>query len=114
MSVSDLMLRHDIKLNIKHDFKLVFRWNEFFRIREVDLIQKIYVFKELNEAHFDETYAENRLKRFKTQNVWIENVEKEKFNLTLIQKDAEKFKKKVEIAEKDSEKKFKMLKKKSD
>ena len=76
LSVNDLMLRHDIKLNNKHDFKLIFRWDELFRIREVDSIKKTYVLKELNETRFDETYAENRLKRFRTRNVRIEDVEK--------------------------------------
>ena len=78
------MLRHDIKLNNKHDFKLIFRWDELFRIREVDSIKKTYVLKELNETRFDETYAENRLKRFRTRNVRTENVEEKKFDLTLI------------------------------
>ena len=32
MNVDNLMLKHDIKLDNKHDFKLVFRWNESFRI----------------------------------------------------------------------------------
>ena len=39
---------------------------------------------------------------------------KKKFDLTLIQKNVEKFEKKAEIAEKDFKKKFEMLKKKSD
>ena len=52
--------------------------------------------KKLNEVHLDETCAENRLKRFRIRNVQIENAEEEKFDLTLIQKDAEKFEKKVE------------------
>ena len=70
--------------------------------------------KKLNEAHLDETYTENRLKRFRTRNVQVEDVEEKKFNLTLIQKDVEKFEKKAEIAEEDSRKNFKMLKKKFD
>ena len=70
--------------------------------------------KELNEVRFDETYAENRLKRFKTRNVQIENVEEKEFDLTLIQKNIEKFEKKAETAEKNFEEKFKMLKKKSE
>ena len=70
--------------------------------------------KKLNEICFDETYAENRLKRFRTQNVRIENAEEKKLNLTLIQKNAKKFEKKAETAEKDSEEKFEILKKKSD
>ena len=44
----------------------------------------------------------------------VKDVEEEKFDLTLIQKNAEKFKKKAETAEESSEKKFKMLRKKSD
>ena len=68
----------------------------------------------MNEAHFNETYAENRLKRFRTRNVRVEDVEKEKLDLTLIQKNAEKFKKRVETAEKSFKEKFEMLKKKSD
>ena len=70
--------------------------------------------KELNEARFNETYAENRLKHFRTRNVRAENAEEEKLDLTLIQKDAEKFEKKAETAEEDFEKKFEMLKKESD
>ena len=70
--------------------------------------------KELNEIRFDETYTENRLKRFRTRNVRIENIKEKKLDLTLIQKNAEKFEKKAETAEEDFEKKFKMLKKKSD
>ena len=108
------MLRHDIKLNNKHDFKLVFRWDEFFKIREVNSIKKIYVLKELNETRLDETYAENWLKCFRTRNVRAENVEKEKLDLTLIQKNAEKFEKRAEIAEENFEEKFEMLKKKFD
>ena len=70
--------------------------------------------KKLNEIHFDETYVKNRLKRFRTRDVQTENAEEEKLNLTLIQKNAEKFEKKTETAEEDSEEKFKILKKKSD
>ena len=70
--------------------------------------------KELNEACLDETYAENRLKRFRTRNVRVENIEEKKFDLTLIQKNAEEFEKKAETAEENFKKKFKMLKKKSD
>ena len=114
LSVNDLMLRHDIKLNNKHDFKLIFRWNELFRILKVDSIKKTYVLKELNEARFNETYAENWLKHFRTRNVRAENAEEKKLDLTLIQKDAEKFKKKTETAEEDFKEKFEMLKKKSD
>ena len=108
------MLRHNIKFNNKHDFKLVFRWDKLFKIREIDSIKKIYVLKELNETRFNETYIENRLKRFRTWNVRVEDVEEKKLDLTLIQKNAEKFKKKTEIAEENFKEKFKMFKKKSD
>ena len=94
------MLRHDIKLNNKHDLKFVFRWDELFRIWEVDSIKRIYVLKELNEARLDETYAENQLKRFRIRDVQIKN--------------AEKFEKRAETAEEDFEEKFEMLRKKSD
>ena len=42
----------------------------------------------------------------------IKNVEEKELNLTLIQKNAEKFKKKTEIAEKNFKEKFEMLKRK--
>ena len=70
------MLRHDIKLDNKYDLKLIFRWNELFRIREIDSIKRIYVLKELNETRLDETYVENRLKCFRIRDVQAENVEK--------------------------------------
>ena len=70
--------------------------------------------KKLNEIHLDETYAKNRLKRFRTRDVRIENNEEKKLDLTLIQKNAEKFKKKAEIVEKSLKENFEMLKKKSD
>ena len=70
--------------------------------------------KKLNETRLDETYAENRLKRFRTRDVRVENVEKKELDLTLIQKNVEKFKKKVEIVEENSKENFEMLKKKSD
>ena len=70
--------------------------------------------KELNEACFDKIYVENRLKCFKIRNIRVEDTEEKKLNLTLIQRDVKKFKRKVETVEENSEKKFKMLKKKSD
>ena len=114
LNVNDLMLRHDIKLNNKHDLKLVFRWDELFKVRKIDSIKRTYVLKELNEVRFDETYVENRLKRFRTQDVRVENIEEKKLNLTLIQKNVEKFEKRTETAEENFEKKFEMLKRKSD
>ena len=108
------MLRHDIKFNNKHDLKLIFRWDEFFKIREIDSIKKTYVLKKLNEAHFDETYAENQLKRFRIWNVRIENVEEKKLDLTLVQKNVEKIQRRTEIVEKNFKENFEMLKKKSE
>ena len=32
-------------------------------------MKDIYILKEMNETHFERTYADNRLKRFKTKNV---------------------------------------------
>ena len=60
------MLRHDIKFDNKHDFKLIFRWDESFKMRKADSIKKTYVLKKMNEVHLNETYAENWLKCFKT------------------------------------------------
>ena len=65
--MNNLILRHNIKFNNKHDFKFVFR--------------------------------------FKIRNVRTEDVEEKKFNLTLIQKNAEKFKKKIKIIKENFKKK---------
>ena len=108
------MLRHDIKLNNKHDFKLIFRWNESFKMREIDLIKKTYVLKKMNETRLNETYVENQLKRFKTWKMRIENVEKKKIDLTKFLKNAEKFKEMIEIAEKNFKENFEMKKKNFD
>ena len=62
------MLKHDIKLDNKHDFKFVFQWNEPFRIQRADSMKNIYILKEMNETRLEKTYANNRLKRFKTRN----------------------------------------------
>ena len=69
LNADDLMLRHDIKLDNKHDFKLVFRWNKSFRIQRANSMKDIYILKEMNETRLERTYADNRLKRFKTKNV---------------------------------------------
>ena len=69
LNADDLMLRHDIKLDNKHDFKLVFRWNKSFRIQRADSMKDIYILKEMNEIRLERTYADNRLKRFKIRNV---------------------------------------------
>ena len=34
-------------------------------MREIDSVKKIYILKKMNEVRLNETYAENRLKRFK-------------------------------------------------
>ena len=68
----------------------------------------------MNKARFDETYAENRLKRFRIRDVQAENVKEKKFDLTLIQENVEEFEKKTETAEEDFKEKFEMLKRESD
>ena len=65
LNMNNLMLRYNIKLDNKHDLKLIFRWNKLFRMRKVDLIKKIYVLKKINEVRLNETYVGNRLKRFR-------------------------------------------------
>ena len=60
------MLRHDIKLDNKHDFKLIFRWDELFKMRKVNSIKRTYILKEMNEVRLNETYVENQLKCFRT------------------------------------------------
>ena len=62
------MLKHDIKFDNKHDFKLIFWWNELFRIQRANSMKDIYILKEMNEIHLERTYANNRLKQFKTRN----------------------------------------------
>ena len=108
LNVNDLMLRHDIKFDNKHDLKLIFRWNELFKMREADLIKKIYVLKKMNEVRLNETYAENRLKCFRIQKMRTENVEEKKIDLTRILRDIEEFKKMIEIVEESFEKDFEM------
>ena len=110
LNVNDLMLRHDIKLDNKHDLKLIFRWNESFKMRKVDSIKKIYVLKKMNEARLNETYAENRLKCFRIRKMRVENVEEKKIDLTKFLKNIKKFEKMIEIAEKSFEKNFEMKK----
>ena len=80
-------------------------------MREVDSIKKIYVLKKMNEVRLNETYAENRLKRFKIRKMRIENAEKEKIDLTKFLKNIKKFKKMIEIAEKNFEEDFEIKKK---
>ena len=74
LNVDNLMLKHDIKFNNKHDFKLIFWWNELFRnesfrIKRVNSIKNIYILKEINEIRLERTYANNRFKWFKTKDV---------------------------------------------
>ena len=102
------MLRHDIKLDNKHDLKLIFRWDESFKMREVDRVKEIYVLKKMNEVHLNETYAENQLKRFRIRKMRAENVEEKKIGLTRSLKNIEKFKEMIEIVEKSFEKNFEM------
>ena len=80
-------------------------------MREVDLIKKTYILKKMNETCLNETYVENQLKRFKIRKMRVENVEKEKIDLTKFLKSAEKFKKMIEIVEKNFEENFEMKEK---
>ena len=73
------MLRHDIKLDNKHDLKLVFRWNELFRIQRANSMKDIYILKKINKTRLEKTYADNQLKRFKTKNV--ENLSTEQIEI---------------------------------
>ena len=68
----------------------------------------------MNEVRLNETYAENRLKRFRTRKMRIENVEKKKIDLTKFLKDVEKFEEMIEIAEKNFKENFEMKEKNSD
>ena len=111
LNVNNLMLWYNIKLDNKHNFKLIFRWNESFKMRKVDSIKKIYVLKKMNEVRLNKTYAENQLKCFKIQKIRIENVKEKKIDLIKFLKNVEKFKKMIEIAEKNFEKNFEMKKK---
>ena len=113
LNVNDLMLQHDIKFDNKHNLKLIFWWNESFKMRKTNSIKKIYVLKKMNEARLNEIYAENRLKRFKTWKMRIENVEEKKIDLTRSLKDIKKFKEMIEIAKKNFEKNFEMKKENS-
>ena len=83
-------------------------------MRKADSIKKIYVLKKMNEARLNETYAENRLKRFKTRKMRVKNVEKKKIDLTKPLKDVEEFEKMIEIVEKSFEEDFEMKKENSD
>ena len=108
------MLRHDIKFDNKHDFKLIFWWDESFKMRKIDSIKEIYVLKKMNEARLNETYVENRLKCFRIRKMRVENVEKKKIDLMKFLRDVEEFKEMIETAEKNFEKNFEMEKKNSD
>ena len=110
LNMNNLILRHDIKLNNKHDFKLIIQWNESFKMREVNSIKKIYVLKKMNEVRLNETYIENRLKCFKIWKMRAENAEKEKIDLTKSLKNIKEFEEIIEIAEKNFEKNFEIKK----
>ena len=80
-------------------------------MRKTDSIKRIYVLKKMNEVHLNETYAENRLKRFRTRKMRAENIEKKKINLTKFLKSIEEFEKMIEIADKNFEENFEMKEK---
>ena len=83
-------------------------------MREVDSVKKTYVLKKMNEVRLNETYVENRLKRFKIRKMRVENVEEKEIDLTKSLKNAEKFEKMIEIVEKSFKENFEMRKKNSD
>ena len=83
-------------------------------MREADSIKRIYVLEKMNEARLNETYAENRLKCFKTRKMRTENVEEKKIDLTKFLKNVEKFKEMIETAEKNFEENFEMKEENSD
>ena len=62
-----MILKHNIKFNNKHDLKFIFRWDGPFRIQRANSMKDIYIPKKMNETCFEKTYADNRLKRFKTK-----------------------------------------------
>ena len=83
-------------------------------MREADPIKKTYVLEKMNETRLNETYAENRLKRFKTRKMRVENFEKKKINLTKPLKGAEKSEKMIKTAEESFEKNFEIKKENPD
>ena len=80
-------------------------------MRETDSIKKIYVLKKMNEVRLNETYAENRLKRFKTRKMRVENAEEKKIDLTKSLKNIKEFKEMIKIVEKSFEKNFEIKEK---
>ena len=79
-------------------------------MREVDSVKKIYVLKKMNEIRLNETYVENRLKRFRIRKMRAENIKEKKIDLMRFLKDAEKFKRIIETVKKNFEKNFEMKK----
>ena len=67
LNVNDLMLKHNIKFDNRHDLKLVFRWNELYRIQYANSMKKIYILKEMNEICLERIYVDNKLKRFRAK-----------------------------------------------
>ena len=59
LNVNNLMLRHNIKFDNKHNFKLIFRRNKSFKMQKVDSIKKTSILKKINEVRLSETYVEN-------------------------------------------------------
>ena len=78
LNVNNLILQYNFKLNNKHDFKLIFRWDESIKMRETNLIKKICILKKMNKACLNEIYIENRLKRFKIRKIRVENIEEKR------------------------------------
>ena len=77
-------------------------------MREADPIKRTYVLKKMNEVRLNETYAENRLKRFRIRKMRVENAEEKKIDLARSLGDTEEFEEMIEIAGKDFEENFEM------
>ena len=82
-------------------------------MREADSIKRIYILKKMNEIRLNETYAENRLKRFRIRKMRIENAEEKEIDLTKFLKDTEESEEMTEIVEKNFEENFEMRKENS-
>ena len=58
-----MILLHDTKLNNNHTKKILYKWFEFYIIKNATK-KNIYILMKLNEIKFTDIYSENRLKQF--------------------------------------------------
>ena len=63
-NAKNFVFAHDTKLNNRHDLKLTFKWFESFKIAKTISNKSTFMLSKLNETFIDETYANNRLKRW--------------------------------------------------